>query len=366
MNEFSVLELFLQASLIVQAVMVLLLLVSIISWIVIFERYFNLNRIKEANKSFDLKYEGKIYKTIKAKNLWNDIVEHAHSSAEPGLLFWDTMKDFHNAEYCSPLVSTNPCAEQPLPDGGCCNLGAINLERYVDDKGNFMIESFKETISTATAIGIVDYIHVENVNQATIYIKDSNGQFTDSGSAQIGSVSMGTYVAVNPLNSAASFGGWWKVSGLTAFTSSVKDITTPQFVVQDIITTQESKSPEVYYNTMDDVYALNQITDPTKGGKLGHLSFYNKQGQPDLSPYWFFRAPKAWTDTLTAGDTFKMEVNQIRNSLGTVFDPATLGINLSYTNQALGHQVYDLWDGYVDVTFTNFSITKVMRLFLNR
>ena len=128
-----------------------------------------------------------------------------------------------------------------------------------------------------------------------------------------------------------------------------------QAVVQDIITTQESKSPEVYYNTMDDVYALNQITDPTKGGKIGHLSFYNKQGMPDLSPYWFFRAPKAWTDTLTAGDTFKMEVNQIRNSLGTVFDPATLGLSLSYTNQALGHQVYDLWDGYVDVTFTNFD-----------
>ena len=56
MNEFSVIELFLQASLIVQAVMVLLLLVSIISWIVIFERYFNLNRIKEANKSFEKEF----------------------------------------------------------------------------------------------------------------------------------------------------------------------------------------------------------------------------------------------------------------------------------------------------------------------
>jgi ribonucleoside-diphosphate reductase alpha chain len=113
----------------------------------------------EADESFDLKYDDKIYKTVKAKSLWNDIVEHAHSSAEPGLLFWDTMKDFHNAEYCSPLVSTNPCAEQPLPDGGCCNLGAINLERYVDDKGNFMIGSFKETISTATRFldNVIDY-----------------------------------------------------------------------------------------------------------------------------------------------------------------------------------------------------------------
>ena len=53
MDDFSIIELFLQASLVVQAVMVLLLVVSIITWIVIFERYFNLNRIKEANKIFE-------------------------------------------------------------------------------------------------------------------------------------------------------------------------------------------------------------------------------------------------------------------------------------------------------------------------
>ena len=53
MDDFSIIELFFQASLVVQAVMVLLLMVSIISWIVIFERYFNLNRIKEANKIFE-------------------------------------------------------------------------------------------------------------------------------------------------------------------------------------------------------------------------------------------------------------------------------------------------------------------------
>jgi len=108
---------------------------------------------------FDLTYKGEVYKTIKAADLWNDIIFHAHTSAEPGLLFWDTMKDYHNAEYCSPLVSTNPCAEQPLPDGGCCNLGAVNLERFVDEKGNFMIEQFKDTVGIATRFldNVVDY-----------------------------------------------------------------------------------------------------------------------------------------------------------------------------------------------------------------
>ena len=113
----------------------------------------------ENNSDFDLKYEGKVYNTVKAKELWETIIDCAHSSAEPGLLFWDTMTDYHNAEYCSPLVSTNPCAEQPLPDGGCCNLGSVNLERYVDDKGNFMIEEFKDTVSIATRFldNVIDY-----------------------------------------------------------------------------------------------------------------------------------------------------------------------------------------------------------------
>jgi len=111
------------------------------------------------DSDFDLTYKGEVYKTIKAVDLWNDIIFHAHTSAEPGLLFWDTMKDYHNAEYCSPLVSTNPCAEQPLPDGGCCNLGAVNLERFVDEKGNFMIEQFKDTVGIATRFldNVVDY-----------------------------------------------------------------------------------------------------------------------------------------------------------------------------------------------------------------
>jgi ribonucleoside-diphosphate reductase alpha chain len=113
----------------------------------------------EKGDPFDLRWEGKVYKTVDANELWNKIIRAAHESAEPGLIFWDTMKEYHNAEYCSPLVSTNPCAEQPLPDGGCCNLGAINLERFVDSKGNFMIDEFKETIGIATRFldNVIDY-----------------------------------------------------------------------------------------------------------------------------------------------------------------------------------------------------------------
>jgi ribonucleoside-diphosphate reductase alpha chain len=113
----------------------------------------------ENDADFDLKWNKKVYKTVHARELWDTIINHAHSSAEPGLIFWDTMTDYHNAEYCSPLVSTNPCAEQPLPDGGCCNLGSINLERFVDNESNFKIDEFKETVGIATRFldNVIDY-----------------------------------------------------------------------------------------------------------------------------------------------------------------------------------------------------------------
>ena len=128
----------------------------------------------ENDTEFDLKWEETVYKTVNAKQLWEKIIAHAHSSAEPGLLFWDTMTDYHNAEYCSPLVSTNPCAEQPLPDGGCCNLGSLNLERFVDAEGNFKIDEFKETVVIATRFldNVIDY----NLDRHALDTQKQNAQ----------------------------------------------------------------------------------------------------------------------------------------------------------------------------------------------
>ena len=128
----------------------------------------------EADSDFDLVYDGNMYKTVSARSLWKKIIRYAHESAEPGLLFWDTMKEYHNAEYCSPLVSTNPCAEQPLPDGGCCNLGAVNLERFVDDKGNFKIEKFKEIVSVGTRF--LDNVIDLNIDRHALDIQKGNAE----------------------------------------------------------------------------------------------------------------------------------------------------------------------------------------------
>lgn len=61
------------------------------------------------DSDFDLRWGGQVFETVKARDLWKKIIENAHSSAEPGIIFWDTMREYHNVEYANPLCSTNPC-----------------------------------------------------------------------------------------------------------------------------------------------------------------------------------------------------------------------------------------------------------------
>ncbi len=74
------------------------------------------------------------YKTVKAREIWNSIIESAWASAEPGVLFIDRYNKMSNSSYYNTIASTNPCGEQGLPPWGVCNLGSINLARFVTDK----------------------------------------------------------------------------------------------------------------------------------------------------------------------------------------------------------------------------------------
>ena len=102
----------------------------------------------------------KLSKTIDAKKLWGKIVHNAWQSAEPGILFWDTIIRESVPDCYSDLgyktVSTNPCGEIPLCPYDSCRLLAINLFSYVDqpftDKASFNFELFKKHIAAAQRI----------------------------------------------------------------------------------------------------------------------------------------------------------------------------------------------------------------------
>lgn len=108
---------------------------------------------------FELRWGGKVYRKVKAKELWFKIIKNAHASAEPGIIFWDTMKDYHNVEYANPLTSTNPCGEQPLASYTACNLGNINLSKFVNENGKFDYDELAAVtrISTRFMDNVIDY-----------------------------------------------------------------------------------------------------------------------------------------------------------------------------------------------------------------
>ena len=71
---------------------------------------------------------------VKSRTIWDQFVEGNYRTAEPGLIFWTTMSKYSPSNYVGrPIICTNPCAEVPLEDGGACNLGSINLSRFVNE-----------------------------------------------------------------------------------------------------------------------------------------------------------------------------------------------------------------------------------------
>ncbi len=108
------------------------------------------------------------HKTVRAQDIWTNIIESAWSSAEPGMYFIDRANYYSNSHYYADLPCTNPCGEQPLPAWGVCNLGHVNLAKHINKKtGEVLWDELKTTVAQAVRFQ-------DNVIDATPYFFEEN------------------------------------------------------------------------------------------------------------------------------------------------------------------------------------------------
>lgn len=109
-----------------------------------------------------------VHRTVKARDMWNSIIESAWASAEPGVFFLERANKTSNSWYYDSgyLGCTNPCGEQPLPGYGVCNLGAINLSKFVRG-GDVAWDDLGRTVRYAVRF-------LDDVIDATPYFFDEN------------------------------------------------------------------------------------------------------------------------------------------------------------------------------------------------
>ncbi|MCA9308987.1 vitamin B12-dependent ribonucleotide reductase, partial [Candidatus Saccharibacteria bacterium] len=105
-------------------------------------------RAVEADEDWDLMgvKDRRVYKTVKARDLWRQIAESAWECADPGLQFDTTANHWHTAPNAGRINGSNPCSEYMHLDNSACNLASINLLKYLNEDGSFDVPAFKQTV----------------------------------------------------------------------------------------------------------------------------------------------------------------------------------------------------------------------------
>jgi ribonucleoside-diphosphate reductase alpha chain len=114
----------------------------------------------KADADWPLIFGGKVFRTVRARALWEKIMRATYEVAEPGVIFIDRVNGRNPLSYCETISCTNPCGEQPLPAYGACLLGSLNLTRFVERpfSGDAQLDVARLRAVTAIAVRLLDNV----------------------------------------------------------------------------------------------------------------------------------------------------------------------------------------------------------------
>ncbi len=107
---------------------------------------------KDGDWKLTARKDGKVIKTLKARDLWEKISYAAWASADPGLHYNTTMNDWHTCPAAGPIRASNPCSEYMFLDDTACNLASLNLIQFRGKDGTFNIEAYEHAVRLWTVV----------------------------------------------------------------------------------------------------------------------------------------------------------------------------------------------------------------------
>ena len=220
----------------------------------------------------------------------------------------------------------------------------------------FSIESYTNLpqigtrLTSATGSGLVYRIKFDQ-SSAVIYVTNVNGIFdiTDVIYTDTGAL-IGTYYEEG-YNFNPRIGGYWMISTPLYDNNVILEDAGKGLVYKDVLTAGESVTDKKYVNIQNSIQLLNSTSVTNRVSEIIALTYQGDPGgifalQP--SKKIVIRGPRTYTDALTAGDTFNFWLRDTEYQ-GSQIDFTNNSLNLAILNKE--HEVVDLWDGYIDLTY---------------